>query len=366
MMQKCAIIIAALLGVACVAMFFILKAPPRHDVAESSEPHFKIAQLDTVRLGKISPYKSGIVAGNASGELRFFTETETGIETQIFPLSKYEISAPVLCAENGLCYVGDANGMFWAFDPITGTTKWSYKTYNQITGQAVYCNNMVFVGSHDCDFYAFNSETGYLIFNVECGAQINASPVVSERLNAAFFGNCDGFLRKIDICKYLSESVVDTLDMESPIPENIAVYNDMLYVLAHQGSLAAVDCETFEITYRVKTPNEYLSAPYATESFLFLTDATGKIHAHSRGDGSRLATLPTTEKMTPLQAGDDDRVYAVSQRGKLFAWRRENDQWHETLLADLQTDCLQGCVLVDKRLFVADETGGLFYVEVSP
>ena len=153
--------------------------------------------------------------------------------------------------------------------------------------------------------------------------------------------------------------------MESPIPETPVFRDDTLYILAHQGDLTAVDCETFEITYRVKTPNEYLSSPYATETFLFLTDFKEKIHVHLRENGHRLTTLETSEKMTPVQAGDDSRVFAVSTRGKLFQWQRENDQWQPTLLADLETDCVQSCVQIGNHLLIADESGGLYDYEIT-
>jgi len=362
MMQKFGIVVFALLGIACFAMFFALQQTPTETEAIVKPTPPVTLQLDTVPLGTISMCGDVLVAGNDHGELRIFSQRVANSKPQIFQLSKYAITAPVL-EKNGLYYVGDVSGMFWAFDPAAGTVKWSHKTGNQIIGQAVWYNDMVFVGSHDCDFYAFQPETGELLFTVECGGQINAAPVISERLNAVFFGNCDGFLRKIDIA---AKSIANTLDMQSPIPENIVMRDDTLYVLSHQGDITAVDCESFEIIYRVKTPNEYLSSPYATETFLFLTDYNGDIHVHSREDGTRLTTLQSPEKMTSLQAGDDSRVFAVSTRGKPYQWQRENDQWHETLLADLQTDCRQSCVLAGNHLFIADDSGGLFDIEVLP
>jgi len=370
-----AIVATAFLGIACFAMFFSLKyrsqempmqdSPIQEIRQKPATSRVRTLQLDTVRLGKISPCNDGIVAGNAKGELRFFSLVVDGAEPQVYPLSKYGITAAVL-EKNGLCYVGDTNGMFWAFDPATGTVKWSYKTYNQITGQAVWYNdthnNMLFVGSHDCDLYVFDPETGDLRFTVESGGEINATPIISERLNAVFFGNCNGMLQKVDM---VTGTVLGSLDFENHIPASPVIRDDIVYCLTHRGELAAVDAETFKIVYRVKTPNEYFSSPYVTGEFLFLTDYDGKIHVHSRGDGTRLATLPLEETMTPLQAGDDARAFAVSRRGKLFAWLRENDQWHATLLADLQTDCEQSCVLVGNQLLVADESGGLFCVEVA-
>jgi outer membrane protein assembly factor BamB len=168
--------------------------------------------------------------------------------------------------------------------------------------------------------------------------------------------------------------ILAEIDFESYIPETPALYDGVLYLLttrsgdvAHEenvtgrGELAAVDAETFEILYRTHTTDAYMTSPYATRELLFLTDDNGKINVHSRKDGKYLITLDAEEKMTPLQAGDDSRVFAVSRNGRLYEWHRENDRWNRMLLTDLQTDCKQGCLLLEDKLIVADENGGLFY-----
>ena len=375
MMQKAIIFVTALLGIVCIAIYFVLKTPLQlPETPGERTQKFVVLQLDTSRLGALTPKDGGFIVGNARGEVRVFADLQPGAMPQVYPVSHNPISAPVF-EHNGIFYVGDENGRFWAFDPDIGV-KWSYKTYNQITGGAIWCDGKVIVGSHDNSLYAFDPETGALQYTVDCNGQINGSPLFLESQHALVFGSCDGLLRKVDV---RTGKVIAEIDFDFYIPETPAFFDGVLYLLTrnnddvpednnneNHGILAAVDAESFDVLWRVPTKDMYSSAPYATEQFLFLTTYfKGKINVHSRKDGTPLTTLDTNEPMTTLQAGDDLRVFAVSERGKVYRWQRENDRWHGTLLTDLQTDCKRSCLLLENKLLVADDTGGLFYVTVQ-
>lgn len=356
MIRKLVIIVTACLGLGFLMLYAVWNAAESEPSERRAEPGAGRLQLDTAALGALSLTELGVAAGNERGELRLFSVSPLAETPQVYPLSQYAISAPVL--ENaGVLYVGDANGTFRAFERGKGV-RWSYKTGNQITGGAVWCGGLVWVGSHDQTLYAFEPETGALRHAVECDGQINGTPVLMGDANALFLGNCDGKLRKIDM---RTGAVSGELDFEAPIPDTPTLYDGMLYILTHQGRLAAVDAVTFDTRYQVELSETYFASPYATETFLFLTDTTGKIHVHSRQDGTRLATLPGNEKMTALRAGNDAQVYAVSSRGTLWRWRREADQWRETRVFDVQSDCRQSCVQFGNLLLIADTGGGLFY-----
>ena len=409
MMQKTVIVVTALLGVACVAMFFVMwqngEQPPPTSNSECQT--FVVLHLDAspkARLGALTPLGDGFVVGNGRGELLVFPDLKPDAKPRIYSLSKNPIVAPVLVKDE-VCFVGDTNGRFFAFDPATGE-KWSYKTGNQITGSAIWCDGMVIVGSHDGTLYALDPETGALKYSVDCDGQINGSPLFLESQHALVFGSCDGLLRKIDV---RTGTILAEINFEHYLPETPALFDGVLYLLTrnfdepeedddndsdgeNQGVLAAIDADSFELLWRVPTRDMYSSTPYATHDFLFLTTYfKGKINVHSRKDGQFLTTLDTDEKMTTLQAGDDSRVYAVSRLGKLYQWQREglqaaslpeelqvallpeglqvtllpNNRWNRTQLADLQTDCIRACLLLGNKLIVADDNGGLFYYTLS-
>ena len=392
MMQKTIIIITALLGVACFAMYFVMRQEGEQlHTPNSTLLTFTVLHLDASprgTLGALTPLDDGFggfIVGNGRGELLVFSDLQPDVKPHVYSVSKNPIVAPVLVKDNVL-FVGDTNGRFFAFDPATGE-KWSYKTGNQITGSAMWCNGMVIVGSHDCTLYALDPETGELKYSVDCDGQINGSPLFLESQHALVFGSCDGLLRKIDV---RTGAILAEIDFEHYIPETPALFDGVIYLLTrnfdegdeddsdgggeNEGLLAAIDAETFEVLWRVPTGDMYSSTPYATNDYLFLTTYfKGKINVHARKDGQYLTTLDTEEKMTTLQTGDDSHIFAVSRLGKLYAWQREglqvallpNDRWNRTQLADLQTDCKRGCLLIGNKLIVADDNGGLFYCTLS-
>jgi serine/threonine-protein kinase len=323
-------------------------------------------------MGRLTPWRNGFIAGNKRGEIRVFASLQPGTTPQVCAVSRNPIEAPVF-EHDDVFYVGDTGGVFWAFDPDTGI-KWSYRTGNQIIGGAICCDGMIVVGSHDCSLYAFEPETGELKYSVECDGQINGAPLFLESQRAIVFGSCDGLLRKVDV---RTGNVIAEINYESFLPETPTLYDGILYLLTRsfnepgddkseesQGELAAVDALTFEELWRVPVKDMYLSAPFATGELLFLTsDVKGGINVHARKDGTPLATLPTDEKMTTLQAGDDSHVFAVSLSGKVYRWQQKNNQWHASLLAELQTDCRRSCVLLGDKNMVTDDSGGVFCID---
>ncbi len=362
MLQKTGILLTAILGLVFLALYVFMnwqwKPLPQEPV--KLIPSFGHLLLDSVPLGGLTTAGKGIVAGNERGELLVFSSLEPDNPPIIHTLSKYPIIAPVLVKDN-CYYVGDENGTFWCYSPEKGGL-WSYKTGNQISGSAIYSDGLIWVGSHDQSLYALNAQTGEVHHTIECNGQINGTPLFSESDKMLYLGNCDGNLRKVDIQQ---GTIVGELNFESPIPESPALYGGLLYLLCHNGTLGAVDPVSFEVHYRIETGKSYVTTPYPTDSFLFLTDSDGIISVHDRKTGALITVLPEAEGMTPLRAGSDTAVYAVSQEGKLYEWKNQNGEWKPRLLQDFQTDCRTGVLLCDNVLLFADDSGGLFYYRLE-
>jgi outer membrane protein assembly factor BamB len=359
MIRKILITITALIGILFIILFLWMKTPVQITPLKAA-PRFGTIQLGTSELGEPAYVSGKIVVGNAKGELRVFKSVSAGALAEVIPMSKSAIIAPVFM-KNNVCFVGDEDGKFWAYDLAKGI-KWTYKTGNKITGAAQWYDDLILVGSYDQNLYAFEPESGKLRYKVECESFINGSPVCSESAKAIFFGSCDGILREIET---ESGKVVGEIDLGSPIPASPVLYDDILYLLTHDGELVAVRTKPFSILYRMKLSGAYVSSPYIFDEFVFLTDSNGGITVHSRSDGKRLAILEAKENMTPLQTGDQSGFYAVSNRGKLYRYQLHNGQWARDLLHDFQTDCRRSCRLFGEALIIVDENGGLYFYEVS-
>ena len=343
------LIVLFLLGTACLMWYFVLKDSPN----DAEEIQTSGALLtDTSPLGELSVLSDGtLAAGNSRGEVVFL---RPGEPVRTIPVSKTSISAPV--AEfDGVCYVGDEGGTFAAFTPERGVL-WTFKAGNQITGGAVRdSDGLVWFGSHDHSLYALDA-SGKLVHEVECNGQINGSPVFDGTF--VYLGSCDGKLRKVDIH---TGEVVKSLDFESYIPETPVLSDGVLYVLTHGGELAAINADSFEVLYRVKTEYTFFTSPFVTKSYVFLTDSNGKIHAHKRADGSFIADLPSDDSLNPICTGSDNGVYTISRRGKLSFF--EGGTWKQYVIAKFPSDFKSGVIAAGGILAVPDEYGNVFYAE---
>ena len=345
------LIVLFLLGAACLVWYFRMS-----ETANEAEAKQASGTLltDTSPLGELSVLSDGtLAAGNARGEVKFF---RPGEPVQTVSVSDISISAPV--AEfDGVCCVGDESGTFAAFTPERGVL-WTFRAGNQITGGAVRdSDGLVWFGSHDHSLYALDA-SGKLVYEVECNGQINGSPVFDGA--CVYLGNCDGKLRKIDIH---TGEVVKSLDFESYIPETPVLSGGVLYTLTHGGELAAVNADSFEVLYRVKTEYTFFTSPFVTESYIFLTDSDGKIHVHKRADGSYLADLPSDDSLNPICTGSDNGVYTISRRGRLSFF--EAGSWKQYVIANFPSDFKSGVTLAGNLLAVSDEYGNVFYVKVK-
>ena len=342
-----ALSILFLLGVACVAWYFVLGDSP--DDSEKNESS-GVLLTDTAPLGKLSVLSDGtLAAGNSRGEVKFF---RPGEPVRTVSVSKTSISAPV--AEfGGVCYVGDEGGMFAAFTPDRGVL-WTFKAGNQITGGAAMdSDGLVWFGSHDQTLYALDA-SGKLVHEVACNGQINGSPVFDGTF--VYLGSCDGRLRKIDV---RTGEVVQSLDFESYIPETPVLADGVLYVLTHGGDLVAVNADSFEELYKVATGFSFFSSPFVTDRYLYLADANGLIHVYARANGAYETDLASPDKLNPIGAGSGRGVYTTSLRGRLSFY--EEGKWREHVLAEFPSDFKSGVTASGDVLSVPDEYGNLFY-----
>ena len=189
MFRRSVIGVGFFVGIALIILSFLDWEVPTAPSVPEEEQSGQL-QLDTVPLGALTLVPNGVVAGNSRGEIRHFSLTGDERTPAVYSVCSNAISAAVLLW--GECYfVGDENGVFHAFQPGTGE-RWSYRTGNQITGGAVMSGNLVWVGSHDHTLYAFDPQNGKCRHEVECGGQINATPVIDPGQRYLFLGNCDG------------------------------------------------------------------------------------------------------------------------------------------------------------------------------
>jgi outer membrane protein assembly factor BamB len=117
------------------------------------------------------------------------------------------ISASAAVGMDGTVYGGSFDSNFYALDPLTGKTRWKFKTYDHIYSSAALMEaesrtQLIIFGSTDGILYALSPE-GKLQWQYDTGAPIRSSPVIGngsqgEGGRIVYFGNGDGKLFALD------------------------------------------------------------------------------------------------------------------------------------------------------------------------
>lgn len=114
------------------------------------------------------------------------------------------VAASVAVGSDGTLYIGSFDSYFYAIDPLTGDTKWTFKTGDHIySSAALGCDrngntNAIYFGSTDGIFYALDTQ-GRLRWAYDTGDPIRSSPALGgpapgEFTEIVYFGSGNGRL----------------------------------------------------------------------------------------------------------------------------------------------------------------------------
>ncbi len=139
--------------------------------------------------------------------------------------------------DSGRVYTGDASGRIYAFDLESGNLLWQYESGAPVyAGPQVRNHSLVFT-STDSNIYCLNNRNGALKWRVKTGAPVIASPI-TDSLNV-YVGSSDGYFRCIDL---ISGSLLwKSSQIEGYVETRPLLYEDKVIFGAWDGNLYALD-----------------------------------------------------------------------------------------------------------------------------
>jgi outer membrane protein assembly factor BamB len=188
----------------------------------------------------IAIHNSGLLALDAN----------TGSELWLAPMPGPQWSSPAV--ENGRVFVGSRDDhKLYAFDAVTGDSLWTATTSDWVQTSPAVANGVVYIGNNSGNVYAYNAETGGLIWQsaVSPGFAIGSSPTVANgvlyiasSLDASAT-NFDGKLYALDIAtgQVLFSEVVSQGQGEARwVQASPTVVNGVVYIPNYgDGTVAA-------------------------------------------------------------------------------------------------------------------------------
>jgi len=194
-------------------------------------------------------------------------------------------------------YIGTENAQVIAIDKDSGELRWLANVSGEVVASPVYANGMVVVHTTRGDLIALDSNTGEQVWNLnnkqpKLTLRGSATPSVSQ--GGIVYGRADGFvaaallsngqpLWQLPVARPYGATELDRIvdaDMQ-PI-----IHNGVIYTLAYNGSLVAIDLLKGKQLWQQKYSG-YSNIALAG-STLYLTDARGYLFAVNRDTGEKL------------------------------------------------------------------------------
>ena len=243
-------------------------------------------------------------------------------------------SSPI--ASGDLVYVGSDDGRLYAFDAVSGQTRWVSDAHTSPFGSvltAAVVNGIVYVCLLDRRLYAFDAASGQLRWTSPAGNAVFSSPIV-----------VNGVVYVTDPSVYAFDAVSGQLRWVSSSTNSTAaapaVANGLVYVVTSEnragtGRVAALDASTGQtrwisdlISNPVDAGVDINSSPTVVNSLVYIGSGNGGLAAFDAATGHLRWVTPSTRGSTgcsPAVANGvvylaDDEVYAFDAATGKAIW----------------------------------------------
>jgi outer membrane protein assembly factor BamB len=236
--------------------------------------------------------------------------------------------------DGGTIFVSSGLGMMVALDPSTGTEKWRYEGRSPMHSAPVASNGRVFAISDDNELFAFNANTGEVLWTYQ-------GIVESARM------------------------------LTSPAP---AIVDDVIIAPFSSGELVALRVQNGGVLWQdalsstgrltpLASLNDIASGPVVADGYVIASAQSGDMSAFDLRTGQRIWRQPAGTVGFPIIVGDF--VYAVTTEGQVVCMSKLDGQvvWLQQLQAfknekKRKTRIVwSGPVMAGNRLFLASSRG---------
>ncbi|MCY4534696.1 MAG: PQQ-binding-like beta-propeller repeat protein, partial [Bryobacterales bacterium] len=176
--------------------------------------------------------------------------------------------------------------------------------------------------------YAFEPETGELLWKYQTEDRVNSSPAVVD--GKTFITGCDGKFRIIDIQTGEEDAWVDMQDYVAASP---AVVGGSAYVGTFGYQVLKIDWHGKRIAWRYDHPDtdyEFFASPVVSGGLVVIGGRDKRVHAIDEATGELRWDFETRSRVdsSPVLAGDviwvgsmDGHLYALGHQDGSLRWK---------------------------------------------
>ncbi|WP_372368797.1 PQQ-binding-like beta-propeller repeat protein [Candidatus Uabimicrobium sp. HlEnr_7] len=227
-----------------------------------------------------------------------------------FPTRERIKSSPLV--DNGILYFGSYNRNFYAFDTKNGKIIWQFTTQGYIYSSPTIDGNIVYIGSHDGNMYALDKRSGKQIWKFRTPDSILSSPIVKN--NVVYFGCHDGKIYAVNATTGKQIWYYKTGDKILSSP---AILHEKLYVGSNDGFLYAINTNSGQLSWKFATRGVIKSTPAISNNTIYFGSFDGFVYALSV-KGQEIWKFKTGAEIH-CSAAIKDFVYIGSNDGYFYA-----------------------------------------------
>jgi len=278
--------------------------------------------------------------------------------------------------DGGTLFVSSGLGAIAALDPSTGTEKWKYEARVPMHSAPVANNGRVFVISDDNELYAFNANTGEVLWTyqgiIESARMLTSpAPAVVDDVVVAPFSSGEIVALRVQNGGVLwqdslsSNARLTPLASLNDISSGPAVADGYVIASAQSGVMSAFDFRTGQRIWR--QPAGTLGIPLIVGDFVFAVTTEGQVVCLSKLDGSvvwlqQLDAFKNPEKRKtrivwsgPIMAGG--RLFMASSRGETVTLNPQNGNIMNT--GKVNGDVFVSPIIANETIYVVTDDAKL-------
>ncbi|MGQ9732228.1 MAG: outer membrane protein assembly factor BamB family protein [Candidatus Zipacnadales bacterium] len=278
------------------------------------------------------------------------------------------VDSPLVTA-SGLVVFGSTDGTIYALDAESARPVWSYTTKGPVTASPVKSGgplliveesggrtvgrDVLFFASEDGHIYAFGERDGHLLWQVNTGAPVRATPMVWG--NKVIVLNDEGKVLALDGRNGRQEWAQTVAGVPAGSP---ALSNSLAIIPLRSGRLVGLDLKKAQVAWETEVPGNIESTPIAPYgSVIYVGTLDGHLYAIDRVKGEVKWDFLTAGPIKASAAAAHGMLVCASTDGAIysFAGRAPADGVTKHSLAEGQ-----------RMVYVKPAGGTLFPSKPSP
>jgi serine/threonine protein kinase len=214
---------------------------------------------------------------------------------------------------NNVVYVGVYDNNLYAISTIEGKLLWKYATDGGLPGSPALHQDLLFIGSEDKRLHAISAKSGKIQWTYYTDGPIRSSPRVAE--GHIFVGSDDAHLHAVNLATGRRVWRIQATDAIRCRP---AVSNDRVYFGCESGEFYCADFGG-ETKWRHRAKRALTSSPLLHQGVIYVGSVDGQIYALNAQDGWPVWKYRANKPILSSPAVDGKLLFIGSADNSLYA-----------------------------------------------